>query len=90
MPSGALVLACNVSPNRRTPFSLALSKDNGLTWPIQKNLETGPGVYGYCSIIRARDTTGKSTEDILAAMEAAGRECGENVPAKFARKGEWS
>ncbi len=27
---------------------------------------------------------------ILAAMEAAAREFGENAQAKFARKGEWS
>jgi len=41
-------------------------------------------------IATARDTTGKSRDDILAAMEAAGREFGKNVQAKFARKGEWS
>jgi 4-hydroxy-4-methyl-2-oxoglutarate aldolase len=40
-------------------------------------------------IATARDTTGKSTEEILAAMDAAAREFGENVQAKFGRKGEW-
>ena len=41
-------------------------------------------------ISTARSAAGKSMEDILAAMEAAAREFGENTQAKFARKGEWS
>lgn len=41
-------------------------------------------------IATARDTAGKSTEEILAAMDSAAREFGENVQAKFGRKGEWS
>jgi len=41
-------------------------------------------------IAAARDTEGKSTEEILAAMEEAAGKFGENVRAKFRRKGEWS
>lgn len=45
-------------------------------------------VFGR-NITTARDSTGKSTEEILAAMDAAARESGKNVQAKFRRKGEW-
>ena len=41
-------------------------------------------------IATARNMVGKSTEDILAAMDAAAREFGQNAQAKFGRKGEWT
>jgi hypothetical protein len=37
----------------------------------------------------ARDTAGKPTADVLAAINEAGRKFGENARAKFGRKGEW-
>ena len=40
-------------------------------------------------IAAARDTAGKSIEEILTAMDAAARSFGQNAEAKFGRKGEW-
>ena len=37
----------------------------------------------------ARDTAGKTTREILDAINAAGQRFGENAGAKFGRKGEW-
>ena len=44
----------------------------------------------HTMIATARHTAGKSTDEILTAMDAAAGEFGNNVQAKFARKGEWS
>jgi hypothetical protein len=41
-------------------------------------------------IAAARNSTGNSTKEILAAMVAAAGEFGKNVMAKLARKGERS
>lgn len=56
LADGTLVLACNpVSKNwgARTPLTLFLSRDNGVTWPGRLDLETAPGEYSYPSIIPA-------------------------------------
>jgi regulator of RNase E activity RraA len=37
----------------------------------------------------ARETAGKSTREVLDAINDAGRRFGENARAKFGRKGEW-
>jgi len=37
----------------------------------------------------ARDSAGKSSAEVLAAINAAGQKFGENARAKFGRKGEW-
>ena len=34
---------------------MALSEDNGVTWPHQRLLESGPGEFSYPSIIQAED-----------------------------------
>lgn len=56
---GTLALIYNpVSANwgERTPISLALSTDNGLSWGERLDLETIPGEYSYPAIIAAGDT----------------------------------
>ena len=55
LPSGALVLACNPSPRTRAPVSLLLSRDGGKTWPVRRDIETGPGPYGYTAVVRTQD-----------------------------------
>lgn len=40
-------------------------------------------------IAAARDTSGRSTAEILAQLDAAGRAFGQNARAKFNREGEW-
>jgi regulator of RNase E activity RraA len=37
----------------------------------------------------ARSTAGRGTDEVLAAIDDAGRQFGENARAKFGRKGEW-
>jgi predicted neuraminidase len=51
---GTLALAFNpVSGDwaARTPLRLALSFDNGDTWPRHGDIETGPGEFSYPSVI---------------------------------------
>lgn len=61
LPDGALVLAYNpVGRNwgARNPISLALSQNNGKTWPLTVNLETGRSSdeFSYPAIINMGDT----------------------------------
>jgi len=53
--SGHLVLAFNNTPHGRTPLNVALSLDEGRSWPFVRTLEDGPGEYSYPAIIQARD-----------------------------------
>lgn len=55
LANGHLVLAFNNSAANRTPLSVALSTDEGRSWPIKRNLETAAGEYSYPAIIRTRD-----------------------------------
>jgi predicted neuraminidase len=51
---GSLVLAYNpVSGNwgPRTPLSLTVSRDNGLTWNHRIDIESGPGEFSYPAVI---------------------------------------
>jgi predicted neuraminidase len=54
LPDGRLALACNpVAGNwaARTPLTLLISADNGVTWARWRELETAPGEYSYPAII---------------------------------------
>lgn len=55
LSDGRLVLAFNDSPRRRSPLSVALSEDEGETWPLKVDLETDDAEFSYPSIILARD-----------------------------------
>jgi len=55
--SGELVLAFNNSGTKRNPLSIALSRDNGQTWPIIKNIESDDFEFSYPSL--AQDAEGK-------------------------------
>ena len=55
LPDGKVVLACNHAPQKRSPVNLLLSEDLGKTWKVDRAIETGPGPYGYCAVIRTRD-----------------------------------
>lgn len=55
LKSGNVVLAFNDSKTDRSNLSLALSCDEGKTWPYVRMIECNPGhVYGYPSIIQDR------------------------------------
>jgi predicted neuraminidase len=55
LADGRVVLACNPVPEGRTPLSLLVSEDSGLTWPLRIDLETALGEYSYPSIIQSAD-----------------------------------
>jgi predicted neuraminidase len=55
LKSGEIVLIFNNTPRGRTPLSAALSRDEGKTWPLIKNLETAKGEYSYPAVIQTRD-----------------------------------
>lgn len=49
---GQLVLVCNNVAEGRTPLHVALSPDEGASWPTIRELETGPGEYSYPSVLQ--------------------------------------
>jgi predicted neuraminidase len=52
LQDGALALVCNpVAGRERTPLSVLLSHDNGISWSHRLDLETEPGEYSYPAII---------------------------------------
>jgi len=51
LAGGVLALAYNPVPGRRTPLRIALSFDNGRTWPNGLDIETNAGEYSYPAII---------------------------------------
>jgi len=55
LKSGEIVLVFNNTPRGRTPLSVALSRDQGKTWPFVKNLETARGEYSYPAVIQSSD-----------------------------------
>lgn len=57
LKTGELVLAFNNSGMKRTPLSIAMSRDNGKTWPVIKDIETDDSEFSYPSL--AQDSDGK-------------------------------
>lgn len=55
LANGHVVLVFNNSERDRTPLTVALSLDEGKTWPYQRNLETDPGEFSYPAVIQTRD-----------------------------------
>lgn len=49
---GRLVLAYNNSMRKRSPLTLAISEDEGRTWPHKRDLITDPGEYSYPAVIQ--------------------------------------
>ena len=58
LANGHIVLAFNdCATSGRTPLNLAVSQDEGETWPHQFALETDQGEFSYPAVIQARDGT---------------------------------
>jgi len=55
LADGRIALAYNPTQTERTPLAVALSEDNGVTWPHQRLLESGPGEFSYPAIIQSGD-----------------------------------
>lgn len=57
LKSGAVAIAYNDSPYDRTPLAVALSLDDGKTWPYKKKIEKQFGEFSYPAIIQSGDGT---------------------------------
>jgi predicted neuraminidase len=55
LTDGRIVMAWNREPDRRNPLTLAMSEDEGETWPHQRDLVTGDGQFHYPAIIQTAD-----------------------------------
>lgn len=55
LADGRAVLAYNNNPKSRNPLTLALSEDEGETWPYKRDLVTGQGEFHYPAIIQDRE-----------------------------------
>ena len=55
LDDGRVVLAFNNSPHARNPLTLAMSEDEGETWPYRRDLVTGQGSFAYPAIIQDRE-----------------------------------
>jgi len=54
LKDGTLALICNPVAKGRTPLSVLLSTDNGLTWPRRLDLEKEAGEFSYPAIIATK------------------------------------
>jgi predicted neuraminidase len=52
---GRIALVYNPTQSGRTPLAVALSEDNGQTWPQRRLLETEPGEFSYPTLIQTSD-----------------------------------
>lgn len=50
---GELVLAFNHSRSERTPLGVALSEDEGYSWPLRRMVESAPGEYSYPALLQS-------------------------------------
>jgi len=55
LASGNIALAFNDTTRGRTPLNIALSLDEGATWPFNGVLEAGEGEFSYPAIIQDAD-----------------------------------
>ncbi len=76
--NGDLLLVYNDNMNDRTPLTVAVSKDNGKTWPFKRNIAGGDNSFAYPYAIQADDdkiycvyTTNSRTTIMLAVFEEA-------------------
>ena len=55
LSDGNLVLVYNDSPKNRSPLTVAMSSDDGKTWPWKRNIETDPFEFSYPCVIQSSD-----------------------------------
>ena len=53
--NGNLVLVYNNSPKNRFPLSVAMSADDGKTWPWKRDIETDPFDFSYPCVMQSSD-----------------------------------
>jgi predicted neuraminidase len=55
LSNGHLLLVYNDSMSDRTPLTMAISTDDGRTFPYRRNLAEGPGSFSYPTAIQTHD-----------------------------------
>lgn len=55
LTDGRFVVAYNSNPQARNPLTIAVSEDEGHSWPIKRDLVTGEGQLHYPAIIQDRN-----------------------------------
>ena len=55
LKNGDLILVYNDSMNRRTPLTVAISKDQGKTWTARRNIAEGNNTFAYPVVIQTHD-----------------------------------
>lgn len=55
LDNGNLALVYNNSARHRYPLTIALSRDNGKTWPWRRDIETDPHEFSYPCVIQSGD-----------------------------------
>ncbi|MBI4889554.1 MAG: exo-alpha-sialidase [Acidobacteria bacterium] len=55
LAGGKLLLVYNPSMSDRVPLTVAISEDNGKTWPRKLDIAKGPGGLAYPSAVQTRD-----------------------------------
>ena len=88
LADGRIALVWNRSATDRNPLSLALSEDEGRTWPHVRDLVTGEGQFHYPAMIQTHDgllhvsfTNNRRTIDHVVLSPAWIEGVGEGLPA---------
>ena len=55
LDDGRFLVVYNSNPEERNPLTLAMSEDEGRTWPIKRDLVTGEGQFHYPAVIQDRE-----------------------------------
>ena len=78
LKNGHLVLIYNDNMNARTPLTVAVSTDNGQTWPHRRTIAGGQNTYAYPYAIQGQDekiyliyTTNSRTTIMMAVFDEA-------------------
>lgn len=78
LKNGHLLLVYNDNMNDRTPLTVAVSTDNGVTWPHRRTIAGGQNTYAYPYAIQGQDekiyliyTTNSRTTIMMAVFEEA-------------------
>jgi predicted neuraminidase len=55
LADGRFLVVWNSNPRERNPLTIAMSEDEGRTWPIRKDLVRGEGRFHYPAVIQTSD-----------------------------------
>jgi predicted neuraminidase len=56
LQDGRFVVLYNSNPKARNPLTISVSKDEGRTWPVKRDLVIGEGQFHYPAVIQDRES----------------------------------